>query len=184
MELTFSFIDIKKDKPLIASWERKYFGTEGLKAIRHYVLEDNLYYSLKELIEINYEHYPIGHDEFKKTLVAKTEDGEVAGFIIYDVFNLSHNPEANLIYIAINPAMQNRGVGTAMMTELFENPKKYFKCKPTAFITKIDRTNIASQKLCQKFGFHLIKKPRDIKALCVFEASYENVLQSMEQQEK
>ena len=177
-------MDIKKDKPLIASWERKYFGTEGLKAIRHFVLEDNLYYSLKELIEINYEHYPIGRDEFKKTLVAKTKDGEVAGFIIYDVFNLNHNPETNLIYIAINPEMQHQGVGTAMMTELFYYFKKYFKCKPTAFITKIDRTNIASQKLCQKFGFRLTRKPREINALYVFEASYEDVLQNMEQQEK
>ena len=175
MELTFDFINMQTDRPLIKKWEEEYKDTEGMKAIRHFVLEDDTYYSLYELIWTNTDLVPIGDDEIRKTLVAKTEDGEVAGFLIYNVFNMNYKPEVALIYIAVNPTMQHKGVGTAMHTELFSNPEKYFKCAPHIVFAKIDTENIASQKFCKNFGFKMLPQ-KDESCLRGFQTSYENIM--------
>ena len=183
MMLTFSLFQ-KEDKILIHEWEKRYRDTLGFKAIKHYVLEDNIYYNLRELIEVNHESYPIGDNEFRNILIAKTEKGEVAGFIIYNVFNLNHKPEVNLIYLAINPVMQHKGVGTQLVTELCSNYEKYFKCKPTCVFTKIDKENTPSQNLMKKFGLKLVRRPKGREYLCGFETDFQNILDHIKEPEK
>ncbi len=180
MKLTFSSI-VKEDKLLIHEWETKHRNTPGFKAIHHYVLEDNIYYNLPELIDINYDRFPIGTDEFRNILIAKASKDTVAGFVLYNVFNLNHKPEVNLIYAAINPVMQHQGVATEMLTELFTNYEKYFHCKPTCVFTKIDQTNTPSQNMIKKFGLKLVRRPKGREYLCGFETDFENILNHISQ---
>ena len=180
MELTFSAFQ-KEDKLLIHKWEQQYRQTPGFKAIKHFVLEDDMYYNLPELIEINYENPLIGDDEFRDILIAKTPDSEIAGFIVFNVFNLNHKPEVNLIYIAINPVMQHQGIGTQLFTEIFTNYQKYFKCKPTCVFTKIDKENMASQNLAKKFGFKMVKSPQEEECLCGFESDFDKILEAIKE---
>ena len=183
MKLTFSFFQ-KEDKLLIHKWETECRDTPGFKAIKHYVLEDNIYYNLPELIDINYECFPISDNEFRNILIAKSSKNEVAGFVLYNVFNLNHKPEVNLIYLAINPIMQHKGIGTEIITELCSNYEKYFKCKPTCVFTKIDKENIANQSLMKKFGLKLVKRPKGREYLCGFETDFDNVLNHLKASDK
>lgn len=142
-----------EDKTEISNWKKIYKGTKGFNAIKHYILEDNIYYGLDEVIETNHEMLPIGDDEKKLAFVAKLNNTIVA-WILLDAFDLStENPEMFLQYIVINPKYQNQGIGTEIAKELFLNAEKYIGIKPKEIFAYIDIKNIPSQKLFKNFNF-------------------------------
>ncbi len=147
-------MDFPSDKDEIASWQTKFDGTPEFDSIKKYILEGNIYYTLGEVIELNYERIPIGNDEKLLALVAKNETNEIVGFTLICVYDLNTSkPQMFLRYIVINPAYHDKGYGTAIAKELFLSPEKYIGVKPDSIFAYIDKTNYASQHLFQEFNF-------------------------------
>ena len=145
-----------KDKFEIAQWQRDYPDTEGFKNIRKYILEDNIYTNLMEVIELNHETFAIGEEEQKLALVAKLDDETIIAWILLDIFNLdTPEPGIFLQYICMHPLYQNKGYGTQIGKELFLSTEKYLSIKPSYIFSYIEKTNLASQKLYKKFNFKL-----------------------------
>lgn len=86
-------ISIENDLPEILSWDARFAGTEDYASIEKFIFEDWLIRGMGELIETNYENFEIGEDEKKVLLVAKDESGNIVGFTIQSIFNLSTKPE-------------------------------------------------------------------------------------------
>ena len=152
-------MDLEPDKAQIAKWETDYADTPEYKTIEKYILENKLIYDLAEVIESNYEIIPIGKNEIKKALVAKTNKDEIIGFILCQAFDLQTSlPEVFLQYIVINPKYQHQGYGRSIFMEFFTNPKKYLGLKPNQkpphyVFSYIDKDNECSQALYKSFGF-------------------------------
>lgn len=153
--ITLSDMNIDTDKPQIMQWDSLYQGTPEYNSIYEFVLENGLMRNLGEIIEINHERYPIGDDEIKKALIAKTSTGDIAGFILIDAYDLSSQLcELFIQYIVINPKYQHQGYGEAILNELLHNPENYIGAKPSFVFSAIDKNNIASQNLYRKMGFN------------------------------
>lgn len=149
-------INLQEDKPQIESWDTLYRGKPAYESIRHFILEDDLIFGLGELIATNYEHFSIGKSEIKKMLVAKTDNNEILGFIIFDVFDIdTPHPEMFFQYIVLNPNYQHAGYGNEMLTELFGNFKKHAGVKPKSIFCYIHKDNESSKHLFSNFGFEL-----------------------------
>ena len=104
-------IDIDYDIPIIKSWEDKFKNDSRFEGIKHFILEDNLYYGLDEVILTNYEFFHIGDDERKFVLTVRNDKDLPVGFILACSFNLSINkPELIIQYIVLSPEYQNQGV--------------------------------------------------------------------------
>ena len=165
----FKIVDMElaSDKEQINNWQNQYAGTDEFKAIEHYILEDHMLYDLGEVVETNFEIVNIGDNEVKKALVAKTNEGEIVGFIICQAFDLQTSlPEIFLQYIVINPKYQHQGYGKAIFTEFFSNPQKYLGLakhhkKPHYVFSFIDKTNESSKALYQSFGFDISKEMKN-----------------------
>ena len=157
----FKIVDMElaSDKEQINNWQNQYAGTDEFKAIEHYILEDHMLYDLGEVVETNFEIVNIGDNEVKKALVAKTNEGEIVGFIICQAFDLQTSlPEIFLQYIVINPKYQHQGYGRSIFMEFFTNPKKYLGLKPNQkpphyVFSYIDKDNECSKALYKSFGF-------------------------------
>ncbi len=159
-------INLEADKPQIENWDTLYKNEPSYESIRHFILEDDLIYGLGELIATNYEHFSIGKSEIKKMLVAKTEKNEIVGFLIFDVFDIdTPHPEMFLQYVVVSPKHQSQGYGNQMMTELFENFKKYAGIKPKNIFSYIHKDNEASKHLFSNFGFEF-EQTNDANYLC------------------
>lgn len=145
-----------QDKDEIDSWQQQFAGNKNFKSIEHFILEDNTFYSLGEIIETNFEIIPIGDDERKLAFVAKNDEGKVVAWFLLHVFDLNTNePEMFFQYIVIHPEYQNSGLGTQIAKEIFLSPEKYVGVKPVEIFSYIHQVNLASQKLFKKFNFSL-----------------------------
>ncbi len=136
----------------IKSWQTKYKGHPNYSAIEHFILEDNLYYGLDEVVFTNYELYPIGNDERKFSFALK-DGNKTAGFILAHSFNLTTEPELFLQYIVLHPEYQHKGYGKQVLKELLNNTEKYVKCDPSNIYAYIDKQNSSSLHLFENFGF-------------------------------
>ena len=153
--ITIELMKFPEDKQEIASWETEFGGKPEFDSIHKFILEDQTYYGLDEVIETNYEIYPIGKNEQVLSLVAKEEERIIA-WILLDVFDLQEErPQLFIPYICLHPLYQNKGYGSEILKELLLNPEKYFGAVPSYIFAKIDKNNIASQNLFKKFGFEL-----------------------------
>ena len=151
--ITIEPMKFPQDKREIASWETEFGSKPEFDSIKTYILENQTYYGLDEVIETNYEISPIGSSEQLLSLVAKDDD-KIIAWILLDIFDLNTNyPQMYIPYICIHPLYQNKGYGTEILKELLLSPEKYFGFNPRYIFTKIDKTNIASQNLFKKFGF-------------------------------
>ena len=149
-------MNMETDKPQIVEWDDKYAGTPEYAGIEKFILEHGLIHGLSELIETNYERIPIGDDEIKKSLTIKNDDGQIIGFMIFQIHDISINkPSMFLQYIVINPEFQHQGYGKEILAEIFSNPKKHLGHKPKDVFCYIDNENYSSQKLFMDFGFCL-----------------------------
>ena len=147
-------INLEKDKPQIEAWDTQFRGTPEYETIRHFILEDDLIFGLGELIATNYEHFSIGKTEIKKMLVARADNNEILGFVIFDVFDIdTSHPEMFFQYIVINPKYQHAGYGNEILTELFGHIKKYAGITPKTIFSYIHKDNTSSRNLFSHFGF-------------------------------
>ena len=144
-----------QDKKEIANWQSEFCGKPEFESIQNYILEHQTYYGLDEVIETNYEIYPIGTSEQLLSLVAKDGD-KIIAWILVDVFDLNTDyPQMFIPYICIHPLYQHKGYGTEILKELLLSPEKYFGVTPQYVFAKIDKNNVASQNLFKKFGFDI-----------------------------
>lgn len=145
-----------EDKNEIGSWEKDFDGTEGMNKISHFILEDNTFYNLGEVIESNYEIIPIGENEVKLAYVAKNEDNKIVAWILLQAFELdSKEPEMFFQYIVIHPEFQHKGIGTEIAKQVFLTPENFIGVKPKHIFSYIHKENYNSQKLFQGFNFSL-----------------------------
>ena len=152
-------LDFEKDYPVIVQWDKLFSGTKEYEGIQKFVLEEDITHNLKKLIENNYEYAPIGNDEMKKIMVAKSHDGDILGFMIFQVYDITQKkPQMFLQYIVINPEFQHQGYGKEIFTEFFSRPRKYTGVSPKNIFAVIDKENFASMKLFLDFGFSLDSK--------------------------
>ncbi len=150
-----------EDKLEIANWEKQYGNSPEFQSIRHFILEDNIFTGLAEVIETNHEIFQIGNDEKKLAFVAKTRN-EILAWVLLDAFDLStNNPQMLLQYIVINPKFQHQGYGTEIAKELFLKPEKYIGVKPKEIFATIDARNVASIMLFSKFNFSFTPIDKD-----------------------
>lgn len=148
-------LDINYDIPIIKSWENKFKDDSRFDGIKHFVLEDNLYYGLDEVILTNYEFFHIGDDERKFVLTVRNEEDIPVGFILACTFNLSINkPELIIQYLVLSPEYQNKGYGAYILNELLKNTKQYFSCSPQEVSADVEKENLQSLNLLKKFGFN------------------------------
>lgn len=153
-KITLLPMQFPEDKDEIASWETKFAGTPNFEAIKHYILEDDTYYGLAEVIETNHEIFHIGEDEKKLALVAKNKSNKIVAWVLLDAYDLTtKKPQLFLQYIVVSPEFQHMGYGTKIAEELFFSPEKYIGTKPYEIFAYIEKTNIASQQLFAKFNF-------------------------------
>ena len=144
-----------EDKNIISSWDEKYVASPEYEQIFKFILEYGLIHGLDELIETNYERIPIGDNEVKKALTFKNDNGEILGFMIYQIHDIKQNPSMFLQYFVINPEYQHQGYGKEILRQIFSEPKKYLGYKPNDVFCYIDNENFASQGLFMRFGLGL-----------------------------
>lgn len=155
-KIKITAMQFPEDKQEIAKWEEKFGANPEFSSIRRFILENNLFYGLDEVIETNHEIMPIGEDEKKLALVAKNKDNKIIAWILLDAFDLTtEEPNMFLQYIVLHPELQNKGYGTKILNELFANIQTYIGIKPKNIFCYIHKDNIASQKLFNKFNFSL-----------------------------
>lgn len=154
-------MDIESDKSQISNWDLLYHGSQNYLPIYKFILENGAITGLGEIIQTNYEHFPIGRNERKFAFVAKANDGEIVGFLIMSAFDLqSSKPELFLQYVVVNPKYQHKGYGTEMLKELFSNFKKYISVRPKNIFSYVHVENEASKHLFNHFGFELNPVPK------------------------
>ena len=152
--LSIELMKFPEDKNEIAEWQDKYNDDKDFESIRHYILEDQTYIGLGEVIETNHEIFPIGIDEKKFAFVGKNETGEIVAWSLVDFFDINTDcPEMFIQYIVVHPKHQNKGYGKELASELILNPKKYIGGKPGSFFAYIDKSNESSRALFEKLGF-------------------------------
>lgn len=157
----------------IKKWETTYKNDINYLNIVHFILEDNTYYGLDEVILANYELYPIGKDEKKFSFALK--DGKTtAGFILAHSFNLTEEPELFLQYIVLHPEYQHKGYGKQVMQELLNNSEKYVECDPSTIYANIDKKNSDSLHLFESVGFMFREAPCGFKRAIKYTKILEN----------
>lgn len=155
-EFNIEPLDLDKDIPTIDNWEKEFADTLGMKNIKHFILEDNIYYSLAEVIETNYEKFQINKNEKKYAYVFKNQDGEILGFTLNVIIEaMTPEPELIIQYIVINPKYQGQGIAKKALTTLMNNPQEYYGSEFKSAFSRIDRLNVMSRKLFESLGFNL-----------------------------
>lgn len=146
---------LPNDSTEINNWQYMFKDDPRFSSIQQFILENNTYYGLGEVIETNYEILPIGQDERKYALSIKHSD-KVIGFVLALVHQLqTYNPELILQYLVIRPDYQQQGIGTKVISELIENATKYFDTQISSVFARVDCNNKSMQKTLKQFGFNL-----------------------------
>lgn len=140
----------------IKDWDEKYKYNPRYDSIRHYILEDNIYYGLYEVIETNHERYPIGENERKFAFVLlNNETNEIMGFILAIIDNLkTDDPELIIQYIVMKPEYQNKGYSKQILSEIITNSEEYFDTKISSVLSRVEESNLPSRKLFYSLGFN------------------------------
>ena len=150
---TIDKLNIYSDLDEISSWDDEFWNSHKYKSIRKYILEDDIYFSLRELITVNYDAYTIGKDEEKASLVIRNND-KIIGFIISSIIDKkTKNPEWIIQYIAMHPNYQNKGYGSEVLREIITNPVDYLGINISKVFTRIEESNKVSKKTFSNLGF-------------------------------
>ena len=155
-QLTISEINLPADKEEIMSWETNFANSKGMTAIEQFVLEYRLIRDLGELIETNYERYPIGDNEMKKMFVLRNKSNKIVAFSVVDTFKFEGSaPEAFLQYMVVHPQLQHKGYGSILFDEIMTILKNFYPNENINFFTYIDKRNTASKSFFEKKGFSI-----------------------------
>lgn len=152
-EYQISPINLSSDIAEISNWDIKFQNDPRYDSIKNFILEDNIYYGLGEVIETNYEIFPIGKNERKYALALRNNQ-EIMGFALAIAIELeTPDPELILQYIVLNPDYQHKAIGFKFLNELINNSEKYFDAKFSSVFTRIHNQNTPSLKTFKKLGF-------------------------------
>lgn len=155
-DFTITPLNLEKDLPIISAWDDEFKYDTRYDTIRRFILEDNTYFGIAEVIDVNYEKFPIGNKERSHALTIKNQDNEIMGFLLSIIIDLDTNdPELIIQYIALHPNHQGKGLGKKVIKELLDNSDKYFGTKIKKFFAKVDIDNYASRKMFESLGFEL-----------------------------
>ena len=147
-------LSLEKDLPVISSWDSIYDKDPRYDSIKHFILEDNIYYNLAEVIELNYEKFPIGREERAYSFAIKQQEN-LLGFILCCSIQILDDPELIIQYVVLNPDAQGKGIAKFAIDEILSNQEKYLKTKVNRVFAKIDRFNMPSRKMFSSIGFDL-----------------------------
>ena len=159
--IKINLLDLKTELNEIASWDDKYCNDVRYRTIKQYVLENNIYYSLREVINLNFEQYPIGDDEKHFIHSIRNEESKLIGFIISDIFDIKTNPTLFIQYLVLHPHFHSKGYGTLALNEFITNSTKYVEHEPQEIFALIEKTNYESRALFEKFGFDFSQKENE-----------------------
>lgn len=149
-------LDLEKDIPEIDNWENEFKNTQGMRNINQFILEGNIFYSLAEVIDTNYEKYQINKNEKKYAFVFKNQDGEILGFTLNAIIEaMTPSPELIIQYVVISPKYQGQGIAKKALTTLMKNSKEYYGIEFKSAFCRIDKLNDMSRKLFKTLGFDL-----------------------------
>ena len=149
-------INPETDKQEIENWDTEFASHPNYQQIYKFILEDGLIDNLGQLINLNYEKFPIGRNERKFMMIARNEHKKIVGFLILTAYDLqTSKPEMFVQYIVLNPKYQGKGYGTEILHELFSNFKKYINFRPKYVFSYIHKDNEASKNLFKHFGFKI-----------------------------
>ena len=81
-------LNLDDDLQEILEWEDRFKGTQGLENIKHFILEDNAYYNLAEVIDVNYQKFAINGDERKFALALRDQEHKLLGFTLNAVIDM------------------------------------------------------------------------------------------------
>ena len=82
-------------------------------------------------------------------------DNELCGVALVSAPE-GNSDETSVQYIVVNPNMQGKGLGTAMLSSIFTNGNFFTRnMHKGKFVTSVHKDNVASQKACLKSGFIL-----------------------------
>lgn len=111
-------------------------------------LHTNNYGGLGELIKmfLNVK----GKDMFLKVA---TDNGRMIGIIV--AMKLDNQPKNTIecMMFAVNPTLQGKGYGTAMLFDVVKYPEKIFGISNCKFVSYVNKENIASETAFKKAGF-------------------------------
>lgn len=129
------------------------WGKKDLK-IQRFVDGKNLGNKILEMVE------NIGYDSgvFR---VRSVYDNDVLVGVCVVFINKTNKKDRNtmMIYnIVVNPELQNKGYGCAMMFDIVKNCEQIFGFKPRVIKSYVDKDNVASNKMHLSAGFELDKK--------------------------
>lgn len=129
------------------------WGKKDLK-IQRFVDGKNLGNKILEMVgSLNFDQSP-----FK---VKSVYSGNVLVGVCVVFINKTNKKDRNtmMIYnIVVNPELQNKGYGCAMMFDIVKNCEQIFNFKPMVIKSYVDKQNVASNKMHVNAGFELDKK--------------------------
>jgi ribosomal protein S18 acetylase RimI-like enzyme len=127
ISFTLQKLNHEEDLPQIDSWSIRYNGDPRFDTIKKYILEDDLFISLSEVIDTNHDKLQIGEDEKHIAFTIKNNKNEILGFVLTAIIDIRTSDTSLVIkYIVINPEYQGQGIGFQALSELINNHKKYF----------------------------------------------------------
>ena len=150
-------LDEEKDLAEISAWDTEYKNDSKYDSIRQFILEDYIFTSLAEVIEINHDKYPIGNYERAYALCVKDcKEEKILGFTLCSVIDLNtKEPELIIKYIVIHPDEQGKGLGKKVVSELITNSSNLFDVQVQKVFAKIDVRNRHSRKMFKSLGFDI-----------------------------
>lgn len=152
---------LPEDKNEINQWHIKYKNNKNYENIKQFILEYIEFLDLAEVIFVNHEILDTDFREEKKALAVKNNKNETIGFILCDAYDMTdYSSMLYLQYIVIKPTLKNKGYGSEIFTEFFNNIKHYIGFEPTDIYASIHRYNKESIALFKKFGFDFSKRSR------------------------
>ena len=156
MKIKIMPLNLETDLLEISSWDDEFYDDHKYDSIKHFILEDNAYIGIGEVIQTNYEKYEIGTNERKFALSIKDDKNKIIGFVLALIDKLkTSSPELLIQYIVIHPNFQGQGIGTQVLTDLIYNPQTYFKTNIGKVFSRIENNNYASRQMFKKLGFNL-----------------------------
>lgn len=129
------------------------WGKKDLK-IQRFVDGKNLGNKILDMVgSLNFDQSP-----FK---VKSVYSGNVLVGVCVVIINKATKKSRNtltLYNIVVNPELQNKGYGCAMMFDIVKNCEQIFNFKPMVIKSYVDKQNVASNKMHVNAGFELDKK--------------------------
>ena len=160
-EFSLKLFDYSSDKYKIINWQRESKQTPEYKQIKKFIISDfDEAYDLDSFL-FELEDDEIGSSRVRHTYIAETDSGEAVGFLSFQRPLEHRNPGGDVYieFLMINPKYQNQGYGTAILSKLFKNMRRYALSKPATVSTMFKRKNESVKHLFEKFGFDIKKRP-------------------------